>query len=344
MGSPFPDDKMFPQLNMENFDAEKQLRPPYMIPPKLSRSSTSFSEILNCTTLTINLYMLMLDMEGYEIDVKNDVHRRNLIKDARFYNLRRLSELLIPTQTYHNPFRGNASEILLSINDFRPSNCRIVWPEGRPFGWLEYQRAHDIDPEPRDLVVQIDDDGIVVGGGKILLIARQAIKAIITLKETAESRKSEGHPNILLAGREEIAVRIEIPSECHCVFDGEEQSPTIFESNPDPISTTSVSGNGDETSPAQKRRRISEADSAGVAIPTGGGENTKPPGLGVHLLKRSIWRVKVKGTPPPPSTTGKAGQPPAQTVAGGRRTMVLVAVKLEGWTREKEFSKEISWL
>ena len=285
----------------------------------------------------------MPDMEGYEIDIKTDLHRRNLIKDARFYNLRHLSELLIPTRTYHNPFRGNASEILLSINDFRATNCRIVWPEGRPFGWLEYQRPHDIDGEPRDLVVQIDDDGMVVGGGKIMLISRQAIKGLITLKETAESKKSEPHQNILHAGREEIAVRIEIPSECHCVFDGEEQSPTIFESNSVPPGTTS--GNGDETSsPAQKRRRINESDSAGVSVPTGGGDNTKPSGPGVHVLKRSLWRVKVKGTPPPPSTNGNPAQPPAPTVAGGRRTMVLVAVKLEGWTREKEFTKEISWL
>jgi hypothetical protein len=48
MGSPFPEDKMFPQLNMDNFDAERQLRPPYMIPPALSRSSAHFEEIIKC--------------------------------------------------------------------------------------------------------------------------------------------------------------------------------------------------------------------------------------------------------------------------------------------------------
>lgn len=48
MGSPFADDKMFPQLNMDNFDAEKQLRPPYMTPPSLSRSSANFEDILKC--------------------------------------------------------------------------------------------------------------------------------------------------------------------------------------------------------------------------------------------------------------------------------------------------------
>jgi hypothetical protein len=48
LGSPFPDSKMYPPINSENFDAEKHLRPPYMIPPKLSRSSAYFDEILNC--------------------------------------------------------------------------------------------------------------------------------------------------------------------------------------------------------------------------------------------------------------------------------------------------------
>ena len=282
-------------------------------------------------------------MEGYEIDIKNDVHRRNLIKDSRFYNLRHLSELLIPTRTYHNPFRGNAAEILLSVNDFRPGNCRIIWPEGRPFGWLEYQRPHDIDTEPRDLVIQIDDDGIVVGGGRIILINRRAHKAVTLLKETAEGRKSEPHPSMLQGGREEIALRIEIPPECHCVFDGEERSPRIFEANSVPL-IASASGNGGEISPVQKKRRISELDSAGGLVAGAGGNNSKPPGPGIYILKRSMWRVKVKGTPPAPSTSGKPAQPPVPPIPGGKMAMVLVAVKLEGWSREREFSKEISWL
>jgi hypothetical protein len=52
MGSPFPDDKMFPSLNMDNFDAEKQLRPPYMTPPALSRCAENFEDILKCTNST----------------------------------------------------------------------------------------------------------------------------------------------------------------------------------------------------------------------------------------------------------------------------------------------------
>src|SRR5271169_6823106 len=174
--------------------------------------------------------VLMEDMEGYEIDVKSYIHRKNLIKDSRFYNLRHLTESLIPAHLYHNPFRGNSAEILISINDFRATNSRIGWVEGHPFGWMEYKRPHEIDKEPRDLVIQIDDDGIIVGGGKVVLINRQALKPVQTLKEAAEGRKSETHVQAFMGGRQEIAIRIEVPNECYCVLDGEDTSPRIFDS------------------------------------------------------------------------------------------------------------------
>src|SRR5579871_5182708 len=137
MASPFPDDKMFPQLNMELFDADKQLRPPYMIPPKISRSSSNFNMILQCKPFPT---LLTADMQGYDIDIQSDIERCNLIKDAKFYNLRHLSESLIPANTYNNPFRGNAAEILINVDDFRPSNTRIRWVGHQSFGWLEYKR------------------------------------------------------------------------------------------------------------------------------------------------------------------------------------------------------------
>src|SRR5438046_6736815 len=101
-------------------------------------------------------------MEGYEIDIQNDRHRRNLIKDSRFYNLRHLTESLIPAKTYRNPFRGNAAEIIISIVDFRVAYSRIGWVQGQPYGWMEYKRDHDIDENTRDLVIQLDDDGTIV--------------------------------------------------------------------------------------------------------------------------------------------------------------------------------------
>jgi len=280
-------------------------------------------------------------MQGYEIEVRNDIHRRNLIKDSRFYNLRHLTESLIPAKTYHNPFRGNAAEILLSVTDFRPSNSRIGWIENQPFGWMEYKRPHDIDKEARDLLVQIEDDGIIVGGGKILLINRQALKHVKLLKETVEGRKTETHPGALLGGREEVAMRIDIPVECPCVFDEEDQrSAIVGQSNTSAITTTSTSENGQES--ALKKRKLSE-----IELPPGEIAVEMPSSSGTvkaWILKRSIWRVKVRGQRPPATEDGTNAQGSTTSTGGGRRTMILVGVNLEGWRSEKQFSKELGWL
>ena len=264
------------------------------------------------------------------MDIHNDIHRRNLIKDSRFYNLRHLTESLIPAKTYHNPFRRNADEILLSINDFRASNSRIGWVEGQPFGWMEYTRPHDIDKEPRDLVIQIDDDGIIVGGGKIVLINRQALKAVKTLKESAEGRKPETHTGALLGGRQEMAIRIEIPNECYCLFDGEEQSVKMFDSTAPPFPPPPVAEvpTNEEELPTKKRKLSDSLQ-----------EESGNQGPKAYTLKRSMWRIKVRGHPP-----GATWQSSNQALVGGRRALVLVGIKLEGWTRERQFSKEISWL
>ena len=179
---------------------------------------------------------------------------------------------------------------------------------------------------------QIDDDGIIVGGGKIILINRQALKAVKTLKESAEGRKSEAHPGALLGGRQEMAIRIEIPNECYCLFDGQEQSVSIFDSigPPFPPPSAPAASENWEDSPLKKRKLSDSVH-----------EKSGNQGPKAYTLKRSMWRVKVRSHPPPKGGTSQVSN---QTVGGGRRALVLVGVKLEGWTREKEFSQEISWL
>ena len=229
---------------------------------------------------------------------------------------------------------------MLFRSDFRPNNSRVGWIEGHPFGWMEYKRPHDIDKEAKDLVVQIDDDGIIVGGGKIMLINRQAVRAVKTLKECAEGRKTEVHHGALNGGQEEIAVRIDIPQECYCLFDGKEQCP-VLTGGPATSATPARPSENEEDSPAAKRRKLSEdqkLSSAGAELRS---EKETPKAL---VLKRSLWRVKVRGQPAQPSPESEITRPSSESLVTSRRVMILVGVKLEGWTNEKEFSKEIAWL
>jgi hypothetical protein len=279
-------------------------------------------------------------MEGYELDVQNDVHRQNLVKDARFYNLRHLAESLTPSRIHTNPFRGNARELLISLTDFRSSNCRIAWVENAPYGWLEYKRAHDVDKEFLNLLLQIDDDGFIMGAGKIMLINRTALNGMKALKEIAEDRKTEARAGVL---GPEFVVRIEIPGECHCVIDGTERIPESLFEGEGAAAVPSVAGENAKT-PSVKKRKFDEteedredATSTSQRIST---VATRPKS---YALKRSMWRVKVKGNSVPGSSAATTGTY-QQQVAAGRRNLVLVAVKLEGWTREREFAKELSWL
>jgi hypothetical protein len=258
--------------------------------------------------------VLIVDLQGYELQIENEVERRNLIKDARFYNLRHLTETLLPAKTFHNPFRGSAAEILISLADFKPSNSQISWVSNTNYGWMEYKRPHEIDTAPRDLLVQMEDDGLIVGGGKIMLVHRQQVNAVRTLKDMAEGRKTEIHPSVLMGGKMEVAVKIEVPDECDCTFDGKPLLDLSFEVLPE-----------EEAGPTSKKRKLNEDSTAS--------DVKEPPRL--WHLKRSIWRVKVRNA---------GSNNPAQTTATPRRVMILVAARLEGWSREREFSKELGWL
>jgi len=205
---------------------------------------------------------------------------------------------------------------------------------------MEYKRAHDVDQDFMDLVVQIEDDGYVLGGGKILSINRAGLSGMKVLKEAAEGRRAETLPG---PSGTELIVRIEIPGECYCVIDGEEaSSESLFEGEGTPPSVVTVAAESRET-PSVKKRKLDEAEPQGevasisdkpVTVPSA------PKSPKAYTLKRSMWRVKVRAQSVAASTTSAS----QQQLAAGRRGVVLVAVKLEGWTREREYARGLAWL
>jgi len=206
---------------------------------------------------------------------------------------------------------------------------------------MEYKRAHDVDKDFMDLVVQIEDDGYVLGGGKILSINRAGLNGMKVLKEAAEGRTAETLPG---PSGTELIVRIEIPGECYCVIDGEEASrESLFEGEGTRPSVVTVAPESGET-PSVKKRKLDEAEPQGevasildkpVILPSAPPKSPK-----AYTLKRSMWRVKVRAQSAAASTTNAS----QQQLGAGRRGVVLVAVKLEGWTREREYARGLAWL
>ncbi|CAG8514412.1 1020_t:CDS:2, partial [Dentiscutata heterogama] len=86
-------------------------------PPMVDRDPELFSDILRY-------------LQGYEIGIKDEVHRQNLLKDARFYHLKGLAEKLLASTVTVNGFAKHdcaKNEILFRLKDIRTSG--VILPE-----------------------------------------------------------------------------------------------------------------------------------------------------------------------------------------------------------------------
>ncbi|KAL8960874.1 MAG: hypothetical protein Q9193_002491 [Seirophora villosa] len=99
---------VFPGLNPRGL-----LRPPAIHPPRIpNRSPQVFSDLLHM-------------LRGYPLTIQNSNHRAQLLKDARYYNLRGLEQKLIPHSIAHNVDR-QVSEIVIRLQDIKPSQVSLA--------------------------------------------------------------------------------------------------------------------------------------------------------------------------------------------------------------------------
>lgn len=149
--------EVFPGLSQRTL-----LRPPSILPPSVpNRSARTFADLLHV-------------LKGYPVEVRNEEHRTELLKDARYFHLKGLEQRLIPHQISYNLAR-KTSEILIRIEDIRQSGVTFVadWagqasstasPESSSSsstpsgpGWIAYQRPY-VDSEAYNLIVEVNGD------------------------------------------------------------------------------------------------------------------------------------------------------------------------------------------
>ena len=100
--------EVFPGL-----DRSALLRPPSISPPSVpNKSGEIFGE-------------LMKMLQGYDIEIRNDVHRAQLLRDARYFHLKGLEQRLIPCDISYN-LKRQQSEILLRLEDIRQSGVSFT--------------------------------------------------------------------------------------------------------------------------------------------------------------------------------------------------------------------------
>ncbi|EME86293.1 uncharacterized protein MYCFIDRAFT_202462 [Pseudocercospora fijiensis CIRAD86] len=147
--------EVFPGLSQRTL-----IRPPSILPPSVpNRSAKTFADLLHV-------------LKGYPVEVRNEQHRQELLRDARYYHLKGLEQRLIPHNITFNLGRQK-SEILIRLEDIRTSGVSFVadrdseggsaaasptsstaYSIANGPGWIHYQRPY-VDSEAYSLIVEI---------------------------------------------------------------------------------------------------------------------------------------------------------------------------------------------
>ncbi|KAF7588094.1 hypothetical protein BBP40_006193 [Aspergillus hancockii] len=226
--------EIFPGL-----DRRGLFRPPAIVPPSVAnRSGVVFAQLLHL-------------LRGYPLDIKNETHREELLRDCRYFHLRGLEQKLIAHHISFNPIRQR-SEIIIRLEDVRRSGVNVVNSGTTPSsGWVVYSRPH-VDEEPSDLIVEIGDETTIVDLSTMQVGFLNATKArfssllqIISGKVTL--------PNMAEDSSVSHSVRVYIERDTDLTLDGQARYLERFGYGPEQTGPSQ---------PATKRRRVEGSSNA----------------------------------------------------------------------------------
>lgn len=143
--------EVFPGL-----DRSALLRPPSISPPSVpNKSGEIFSELMRL-------------LQGYDVEIRNETHRANLLRDARYFHLKGLEQRLVAHEKSYNLKRGQ-NEILMRLEDIRQSGVSftpLANPSNNPSspaagGYVTYARPYTDDAAtPHILILETSSSEI----------------------------------------------------------------------------------------------------------------------------------------------------------------------------------------
>lgn len=312
-----PSDNLFPGL-----DREGLIRPPSILAPSVpNRSADVFADLLRL-------------LRGYPVHVRDESHRQDLLRDARYFHFKGLEQRLIPHSITNNQIRGR-QEITLRLENVQKSGISVSYqgaPHDPSTGWVKYARPL-VDERPAELVLEIGGEACQVdfnapAGPRAEFFndtkARVAklLEVVATKFETSPTTGVASSSSLSSFARNHAGdaqttpalgstpaspsdtVRVSFESTSAIILDGEELGLDASSA-----SSSEVSGPG----PSRKRRR--GADGAVVAAAAAAGS------AGHHerwTVGTGQWRLRVQ-----PAPAGSSGV-----------ECVLVAVKIDAMSSE----------
>jgi hypothetical protein len=301
------------------------IRPPSILPPSVpNKSAETFAELLHL-------------LKGYPVNIRNEEHRAELLRDCRYFNFKGLEQRLIPHHISFNQTRKK-NEIVLRVEDILKSGISIaadpVSTPGEPTtGWVNYKRPY-VDDNACELVVEIGGENTrlyfagphtraeffrdtrariaklfeVIATKLNLPISNQPLGLLMASGGASSQPATPGNTPL-----SEDLIRVIIEPETSIALDGKPY--THDEDHAHAVPTSAVSSNGPADSPGssvagflaapRKRRRI---DSFGTV---GGPEE--------WIVRTGQWRLRIQGS------------------RGGKSSVecVLVAVRLDATSSEQ---------
>ena len=292
------------------------MRPPSIIPPSVpNRSADTFAELLRF-------------LRGYPVDIKNEAHRQDLLRDARYFHFKGLEQKLIAHKLSFNLVRGK-QEIVLRLENVQKSGVSIAQEGGGPggdghgpSGWVNYARPF-VDDHPAELVLEvggemtrlyISNNGSVARAeffkdtrtriARLLEVLATKLNLPLTTQPLGLLMASGGvasHPatpgNTPLS---EDLVRVIFESESHITLDGREFS---FSGDGGASADSPSDAEATPTAPHNPRKRRRGADGDGNEA---------------WVVRTGQWRIRI------------------QPCRGGKSAVecALVAVKIDAVTSE----------
>ena len=115
-----------------------------------SRSAEVFAQLLHL-------------LRGYPLQIKDEAHRAELLRDCRYFHLKGLEQKLIAHDISYNHDR-QCSEILLRLEDVKPSGISLVGGSSNHHHerWVHYARPFADEGTAYELILEIGSDPTVL--------------------------------------------------------------------------------------------------------------------------------------------------------------------------------------
>lgn len=272
-------------------------------------------------------------LRGYALTIQNEDHRSQLLKDARYYNLRGLEQKLIPYTITHNIDR-RISEIVIRLQDIKSSQISVLSdgrkstdaasPNTQPSrsGWVTYARPfidetrHELILETSDpMLLNLDSVRLTLFGttrsritGLFQTIANKLnlpTTAPLGLMMLASEGTSTQQQNPSSTPLSEDQVKVRFGKDTHIVLDGVDRD---FEELQWGLVGEQGAGEAPSSDRPSKRRREDFEDAAFSK-------------QHFWALNRSQWRLRI--------------QPRAVSSGGSDAEIVMVAVKIDATSNQK---------